>query len=601
MSTNVSAVVKHFASAQGGFNTTLASTISAGATTVPLNDLSGYNNGEVAVFIVAPSTASEKQIFTGTVDTAGVQLTSVKWLSGSNQTHNAGTQVVDYVSSAHQSMMSKGILVEHGQDGKHTNVTATSVTATTGTFTSLTVGGAATSQGWTALGQTPNTMTYNGNRNYDLVFNSVDLTGTLSPGMKMQMVRNTAAPTQCTSLNGTTQYFNKTSPSGMTFTGNFSCSAWVKLSSYPSAQAGIIGRDSAGGTLSGWEFGITTDGRVQLYWRNASGNSSCNSYASIPLNKWVHIAAVATVATPTAAIYIDGVLVSSSMAATAATTVVQASTNLTIGNRNSTSGFFPGKLAQVAVFSAAISQATLQSYISQGMSGSEANLISAFSLSNSLNDLNTSNANNLTAQASATTTNSDSPFGNGGVSSTLEYAEVNAISFSTNTTVNVRVPETCMIPTTGTITTVNYSTQSNPYGLPYFSKIIAQAIIRGIFSTTTTGSWVDVSGLTTTAYIPTGAKAKVRFYASRFSMSAGGASNMAVRESSYIWASALRNFAGSVDFGSAIAENTISLSPGNHTFVASVASNAASTLTLTPAGTSAVTDTGDHILTVEIA
>jgi hypothetical protein len=129
MSTDVSSVNKHFPSAENGFTTTLASTISSGATTVPLNSVAGYANGEVVVFIVDPSDTNKKQSFTGTVDTSGVQITGVMWTSGTNQTHTAGATVVDYVDAAHVSMMSKGLLVEHKQTGAHGAITATSVTS----------------------------------------------------------------------------------------------------------------------------------------------------------------------------------------------------------------------------------------------------------------------------------------------------------------------------------------------------------------------------------------------------------------------------------------------------------------------------------------
>ncbi len=140
--TNVSAVTKHFPSAEEGFTTTLSSTISAGATTVGLNSLSGYTTGEIATLIVAPTVSSEKQVFTGVVDTAGLQLTNVVWTTGTNQTHAAGTTVVDYATATHISQMSKGLLEEHNQDGSHGAITATSVASTgavsgtTGTFTS---------------------------------------------------------------------------------------------------------------------------------------------------------------------------------------------------------------------------------------------------------------------------------------------------------------------------------------------------------------------------------------------------------------------------------------------------------------------------------
>ena len=93
----VSSVIKHFPSAEEGFTTQLASSISSGATTVPLNSVSGYANGEVVAFVVDPTDASKKQAFTGTVDTAGVQITNVVWTEGSNQTHTAGVQITNVV------------------------------------------------------------------------------------------------------------------------------------------------------------------------------------------------------------------------------------------------------------------------------------------------------------------------------------------------------------------------------------------------------------------------------------------------------------------------------------------------------------------------
>lgn len=119
MSTDVSGVTKFFPSAQNGFATTLASTISSGATTVPLNSVAGYTNGDTAVFVIEPTSSTAKQTFTGVIDTAGVQVTGVVWTAGTNQSHSGGVTVVDYASATHMSMVTKGILVAHNQDGTH--------------------------------------------------------------------------------------------------------------------------------------------------------------------------------------------------------------------------------------------------------------------------------------------------------------------------------------------------------------------------------------------------------------------------------------------------------------------------------------------------
>lgn len=130
MSTSVTSVVSHFPDAENGFTTTLASTISSGTATVPLNSVAGYTNGEPAVFVVDPSDITKKQTFTGIIDTSGVQVTSVVWTAGTNQTHAGGATVVDYATATHIAMISKGIKVQHSQAGAHTAITATSLAAT---------------------------------------------------------------------------------------------------------------------------------------------------------------------------------------------------------------------------------------------------------------------------------------------------------------------------------------------------------------------------------------------------------------------------------------------------------------------------------------
>lgn len=118
MSTSVAGLTSNFfPSAQSGFTTTLASTISSGATTVPLNSVAAYSNGEVAVLVVDPSDATKKQTFTGVVDTSGIQITSVVWTAGTNQVHTGGSTVVDYATATHISMMTKGVLTHADQDG----------------------------------------------------------------------------------------------------------------------------------------------------------------------------------------------------------------------------------------------------------------------------------------------------------------------------------------------------------------------------------------------------------------------------------------------------------------------------------------------------
>ena len=378
--------------------------------------------------------------------------------------------------------------------------------------------------GWTAFANTPNTVTYNGNRNYDLVFNSVDLTSSLSSGMKLQLTRTVAAPDQCADLeSGSSQYFNRVSASltGMTFTDDYTCMGWIKLESYTGGLQVIISRQNA---TSGWNLYLNTTGQLIIQGSNAGNADLVTSYASVPLNKWVHVAGSINMSAGTGAVYFDGLEVASTYTNGSATAIVQAG-NLEVGSFNGGGSPFDGKLAQVAVFSSVLSAATIRSYASQGLTGSESTLVSAYSLDNSLNDLNTTNANNLTANGGAVATATDSPFANAVTAGLLEYAEINSVAFSTNTTVNVRVPETCMIPTSGGVSAVSYSTQSNPYGLPYFSGVLGRTIIMNTLSSSGTSDY-EYPGFSTTVYIPTGGRVKVTLFGT---IQNGGVANAEIK------------------------------------------------------------------------
>lgn len=146
-SSNVSSVTKYFSTAAEGFSTTTSGTISAGASSVGLNNTTGLTNGNVFVGIIEPG-ATAQQTFTGTVDVSGSQITNVVWVRGTNVGHAGGVTVVDYVSGAAHNMMTAGILKQHTQAGAHTAITNTggftTDTATVTGATTLTgaVGGA---------------------------------------------------------------------------------------------------------------------------------------------------------------------------------------------------------------------------------------------------------------------------------------------------------------------------------------------------------------------------------------------------------------------------------------------------------------------------
>lgn len=317
--------------------------------------------------------------------------------------------------------------------------------------------------GWIDLGDTPDTVTANGNRSYDLVFNSNDLTDTVSEGMRLEMTRTVTAPTQCTDLEASSsQYWSKASPSGITFTDDFTVSAWIKLESYGTGY--IVTR--LNGTTEGWGLYVESDGTLNLIGRRIASNYRLiTSYQSIPLNKWVHVAATMNNSSNTHTMYIDGVSVPFATTTTGTiTALVQPAVDLVVGYRAGGGVYFDGKIAQVGLFDAVLDAATIRSYASQTLSGSETNCIGAWKFNGDGTD-ESANANDLTANGGAAATATDTPFAGGSVGTT-EYGIVTAAAFSTNTTLTVQVPEGYAIPTSGGVSAVLYSTHSVPFGFP---------------------------------------------------------------------------------------------------------------------------------------
>lgn len=531
--------------------TTLTALHSGGDTTMSCSALTGWPTATAVHFIVYTTDASGSKVAGSQTDWKGVvsgtSLINCELKAGTDSGYSIGA-IVECAPTAYWAKdMADGMTAEHEQDGTHGAITPTSVvssgpiTGTVGTFDSVVVNGTATTQGWTPLGDVPDTVTANGNRNYDLVFNGVDHTSTLSPGMKLQLSRTVAAPDQCTDLEASSsQYFSRTGASvnGMTFTDDFTVSAWVKLESY--ADTAIASRYNG---TSGWIFKSNTSGQISLTGLNggAANQSSVTSHQSIPLNKWVHVAAqldmsAFTATTTTSYVMIDGVDVAASVArgGTNPTALVQAG-DLQVGAQSG-AAFFDGKIAQVAIYSAKVTQATIKASMDRGLSGSETSLISAYSFDNSINDLN-ANANNLTAQGSAVATATDSPFANAVTAGLLEYAEINSVTFSTNTTVNVRVPDTCQIPTSGGVSAVSYSTQSNPYGLPYFSNLLSKKILnsQGSFNSTP----AIINGSSTTIKVKDNSRLRVTLYIPSCSSSAQAGLNASIYQAATVTGSSI--------------------------------------------------------------
>ena len=336
--------------------------------------------------------------------------------------------------------------------------------------------------GWIPLSQTPNTMTYNGQNNYDIVYNGVDLTPTISPGMKHLSQRSVTAPTQCTVLNGTNHFWSKASPAAMTFTNNFVVD--VAFKSINTAVGVLVSRFNG---ISGYQVYQEASGGRLIFtaYNGAAANAfTIASNHSVIVTEKTRFTGqmdmTVTTNTPTTNyIMIDGVDVPCTITrgGTNPTSLLQAG-NLEIGSSNGGASLYSGTIYSAAIFNAKVTQAQMRTYHSQGYLGTETSLISAFNFNGNGNDANTTNANNLTANNSVTASTVDSIFANG-VGGSLDYGVIQIVTVASgNTTINVQMAKSNSIPTTGGVSVVSYSTQNTPYGFPSKDKFLLKTIIK---------------------------------------------------------------------------------------------------------------------------
>jgi len=116
MPTLTSVTDNYFTSPDETYSDNLSSSISAAATTVPVNNASVYATGEVAALTVDVGEVAEAT-FIGEKDTTN-QFINCIWTEGDvGVGHSSGATIQDLKSATDQGAMTKGLLVEHNQDG----------------------------------------------------------------------------------------------------------------------------------------------------------------------------------------------------------------------------------------------------------------------------------------------------------------------------------------------------------------------------------------------------------------------------------------------------------------------------------------------------
>jgi hypothetical protein len=491
MPENIGSVTNYFTTAfENTIPMTLTSTILAGATTVAITGMTNYTNGEIVCFVVNAATPSLKQVFTGTVNTGAGTVTNVVWTEmptgGSNVGHAAGATIIDYVTATAWDMAMTGILKFATQGG---------ALQTSAVQAALNISNLA-ANGWNALGYTTTYGSNSGNKEFTVTA-TANLTTLLSPGMKFSVTRNTPPPTQCMSFTAaSSQYASKTTPSGLSFTAAFTAEAWIYLNSYQTS-ATIISEFSG---TTGWGLRLSASGQLDGFYGASSSYTDFNTYQSIPLNQWTHVAfAVTSVSAKTAAFYINGTLVPSTTNSTGATTLVQGGP-LQVGALNS-ANFFDGYISEPRIWSVAQTQANIQANMAINLPATT-NL--AFGLTPATFTDLSGNGNTLTGSGGASATATGNPF------NAIEYGVINTISYSNpTTTITLDTGTQCTIPNE-TLTNPEYSLIEAPYGVTAgLEQNRTLAAIGVPYSQGSITTAVLLAGLTTTVSVPPGRKVRL--------------------------------------------------------------------------------------------
>jgi len=453
---NVSSVTDNFfpTAYENTVPMTLTSTITAGATTVAVTGATNYTNGEVVCWTIDPTTPSLKQVFTGVWNSGSSEVTNVVWTEvptgGSNVGHSAGATIIDYVSATHWDIAMKGILSFATQAG---GLQTSAVQA------ALNISNLA-ANGWNNLGYTTTYGSNNGNKEFTVTCTG-NLTTVLSPGMKMNFTRGTTPPTECMAFSSaSSQYASISSPSGITFTSAFTCEAWVYLLSYPASgqPAGIISRSD--NSTGGWQFLISNvTGGPEVAYASSSNFTSAVSYQAIPLNQWVHVAAVvSSVSGKTMSIYINGTLVPSYVNQNSSTALTQTG-NLEIGAVATVSNsYLNGYVSEARVWSVAQTQANIQANMAINLT-TATNLVACYQGNGAWTD-SSGNSNTLTAEGGAINNQANNPF------NAIEYGVITKVSYSNpTTTITLFTGNSNTIPNQ-TLSSPQYSVVKAPYGFP---------------------------------------------------------------------------------------------------------------------------------------
>ncbi len=155
----------------------------------------------------------------------------------------------------------------------------------------------------------------------------------------------------CVNLNGTSQYASIPHNSNLNCTNQLTLEAWIYPTAYNSTFPTVIAKNNSG---SSYELDLKNDGTIEFELYVGGGQRALNG-GSISLNKWTHIAA--TYNGTQMKIYQNGTLVAT---ANYSGSIGSNTSPVTIGARSGGGALFAGKIDEIKIWNAALTQTQLR-------------------------------------------------------------------------------------------------------------------------------------------------------------------------------------------------------------------------------------------------
>lgn len=315
---------------------------------------------------------------------------------------------------------------------------------------------------WRPVTGTPALVSTNGQREF-VVNVPGDQTAVIPLGAKARIPRTGTTPTQSAKFVASSlQYGTRASVTSLGITNKVLCEGWFYFDSYSANQ---VMASQYNGT-SGFRLDLDSAGKIRMIANNGGDSlyRLVTSYQTVPLKRWMHIAAVVDVSAfnlTNCRILIDGTPIPAQLVDVSAFTSFTPAGALQVGASNSSStSVMDGYASNVRIWNVNRTDTQIRDNMNQQIPGTSTGLVASYLLNGSWNDTSGNN-NHLTAVGGAVNNFASHPF------NPIEFGVVTGKGAFAGgfTPVTIFTGQSNTIPNE-TLGQFSYSTARSPYGFP---------------------------------------------------------------------------------------------------------------------------------------